>query len=193
MTDLSKGQIVIYESNGNSNLEVIQEDNTLWLSAEKIAKLFGKDRTTIQRHIAKIYKEQELEENSTCAFIAQVQKEGTRQVSRNISYYNLDVILAVGYRVKSKTATKFRIWATNILKEYILKNNTMAKNQIAEEKLKMLQNTITLCSRSIEYQAKNLQSAILLAQLLDNFAHGLDFLDKYLKPLPIGRFELPTY
>lgn len=74
MTDLTKGQIVIYENNGNSNLEVIQEDNTLWLSAEKIAKLFGKDRTTIQRHIAKIYKGQELEENSTCAFIAQVQK-----------------------------------------------------------------------------------------------------------------------
>lgn len=74
MTDLSKRQIVIYENNGNSNLEVIQEDNTLWLSAEKIAKLFGKDRTTIQRHIAKIYKGQELEENSTCAFIAQVQK-----------------------------------------------------------------------------------------------------------------------
>lgn len=74
MTDLTKGQIVIYENNGNSNLEVIQEDNTLWLSAEKIAKLFGKDRTTIQRHITKIYKGQELEENSTCAFIAQVQK-----------------------------------------------------------------------------------------------------------------------
>lgn len=74
MTDLSKRQIVIYENNSNSNLEVIQEDNTLWLSAEKIAKLFVKDRTTIQRHIAKIYKGQELEENSTCAFIAQVQK-----------------------------------------------------------------------------------------------------------------------
>lgn len=115
MADLSKGQIVIYENNGNSNLEVVQEDNTLWLSAEKIAKLFEKDRTTIQRHIAKIYKEQELEENSTCAFFAQVQKEGTRQVLRNIPYYNLDVILAVGYRVTSKTATEFRKWATKIL------------------------------------------------------------------------------
>ena len=72
--DLSKGEIIIYESNGTSSLEVIQQDNTLWLSAEKIAKLFGKDRSNIQRHIAKIYKEQELEENSTCAFIAQVQK-----------------------------------------------------------------------------------------------------------------------
>lgn len=74
--DLSKGEIIIYESEGKSNLEVIQQDNTLWLSAEKIGKLFGKDRSNIQRHIAKIYKEQELEENSTCAFFAQVQKEG---------------------------------------------------------------------------------------------------------------------
>lgn len=74
--DLSKGEIIIYESEGKSNLEVIQQDNTLWLSAEKIGKLFGKDRSNIQSHIAKIYKEQELEENSTCAFFAQVQKEG---------------------------------------------------------------------------------------------------------------------
>ncbi len=74
--DLSKGEIIIYESEGKSNLEVIQQDNTLWLSAEKIGKLFGKDRSNIQRHIAKIYKEQELKENSTCAFFVQVQKEG---------------------------------------------------------------------------------------------------------------------
>lgn len=74
--DLSKGEIIIYESEGKSNLEVIQQDSTLWLSAEKIGKLFGKDRSNIQRHIAKIYKEQELEENSTCAFFVQVQKEG---------------------------------------------------------------------------------------------------------------------
>ena len=74
--DLSKGEIIIYESEGKSNLEVIQQDTTLWLSAEKIGKLLGKDRSNIQRHIAKIYKEQELEENSTCAFFVQVQKEG---------------------------------------------------------------------------------------------------------------------
>ena len=93
--DLSKGEIVIYKSEGKINLEVIQQDNTLWLSAEKIAKLFEKDRSNIQRHIAKIYREQELDDHSTCAFFAQVQKEGQRTVSRKIPYYNLDVILAV--------------------------------------------------------------------------------------------------
>ena len=159
MTDLSKGQIVIYENNGNSNLEVIQEDNTLWLSAEKIAKLFGKDRTTIQRHIAKIYQEQELEENSTCAFFAQVQKEGPRQVSRNISYYNLDVILAVGYRVTSKTATEFRKWATSTLRDYLTKGYVIneEKLKLEQEKVKTLQNTISLLSRSLINQVENME------------------------------------
>lgn len=181
MTDLSKGQIVIYENNGDSNLEVIQEDNTLWLSAEKIAKLFGKDRTTIQRHIAKIYKEQELEENSTCAFIAQVQKEGTRQVSRNIPYYNLDVILAVGYRVTSKTATEFRKWATKILHKYILEGYAINEDKLKleQEKVKTLQNTISLLSRSLSNQVENLEDAQNVAKLLDNFANGLDLLDNF--------------
>lgn len=181
MTDLSKGQIVIYENNGNSNLEVVQEDNTLWLSAEKIAKLFEKDRTTIQRHIAKIYKEQELEENSTCAFFAQVQKEGTRQVLRNIPYYNLDVILAVGYRVTSKTATEFRKWATKILHKYILDGYAVneEKLKLEKEKVKTLQDTISLLSRSLTNQVENMEDAKQVAQLLDNFAKGLDLLDNF--------------
>lgn len=126
--DLSKGEIIIYKSCGQSNLEVIQQDNTLWLSAEKIAKLFGKERSNIQRHIAKIYKEQELEENSTCAFFAQVQQEGTRTVSRKIPYYNLDIILAVGYRVTSKTATEFRKWAASCFLYFMDKNNILYQN-----------------------------------------------------------------
>ena len=88
--DLSKGEIIIYKSEGKSNLEVIQQDNTLWLSTEKISKLFGKDRTTIQRHISKIYQEEELDKDSTCAFIAQVQKEGKRTVSRKIDEKRAD-------------------------------------------------------------------------------------------------------
>ena len=77
LEDLSKGEIILYENNGTSSLEVIQQDNTLWLSAEKIGKLFGKNRSNIQRHISKIYREQELDENLTCAFFAQVQKGKT--------------------------------------------------------------------------------------------------------------------
>ena len=179
--DLSKGEIIIYESEGKSNLEVIQQDNTLWISAEKIGKLFGKDRSNIQRHIAKIYKEQELEENSTSAFFAQVQKEGKRTVSRNIPYYNLDIILAVGYRVTSKTATEFRKWATNVLHKYVIEGFAINENKLKQEqdKVRTLQDTIKLLSRSLEYQVESLDEAKDVAKLMDNFANGLDLLDNY--------------
>ena len=177
---MNKNEIIIYQTDDNNvDISVKLENDTIWLTQDAICTLFESSKANISEHISNIYKEGELEKDSTVRKIRTVQKEGNRNVTRERIHYNLDLILSVGYRVKSKTATKFRIWATNILKEYILKNNTMAKNQIAEEKLKMLQNTITLCSRSIEYQAKNLQSAILLAQLLDNFAHGLDLLDNF--------------
>lgn len=177
---MDKNEIIIYQTDDNNvDISVKLENDTIWLTQDAICALFESSKANISEHISNIYKEGELEKDSTVRKIRTVQKEGNRNVARERIHYNLDLILSVGYRVKSKTATKFRIWATNILKEYILKNNTMAKNQIAEEKLKMLQNTITLCSRSIEYQAENLQSAILLAQLLDNFAHGLDLLDNF--------------
>ena len=177
---MDKNEIIIYQTDDNNvDISVKLENDTIWLTQDAICALFESSKANISEHISNIYKEGELEKDSTVRKIRTVQKEGNRNVTRERIHYNLDLILSVGYKVKSKTATKFRIWATNILKEYILKNNTMAKNQIAEEKLKMLQNTITLCSRSIEYQAENLQSAILLAQLLDNFAHGLDLLDNF--------------
>ena len=177
---MDKNEIIIYQTEDNNvDISVKLENDTIWLTQDAICALFESSKANISKHISNIYKEGELEKDSTVRKIRTVQKEGNRNVTRERIHYNLDLILSVGYRVKSKTATKFRIWATNILKEYILKNNTMGKNQIAEEKLKMLQNTITLCSRSIEYQAENLQSAILLAQLLDNFAHGLDLLDNF--------------
>ena len=181
MEDLSKGQIIIYESNGKSNLEVIQQDNTLWLSAEKIADLFEKDRTTIQRHISKIYKEQELEETSTCAFFAQVQKEGTRTVSRNIPYYNLDVILAVGYRVTSKKATEFRKWATRVLHSYIFEGYAINKKLLKQEqnKVKTLQNTVNLLTRSLINQVDNLNDGQTIAKIMADYAKGLDLLDNF--------------
>ena len=179
--DLSKGEIIIYKSEGKSNLEVIQQDNTLWLSAEKIGKLFGKDRSTIQRHISKIYQEEELDKSLTCAFIAQVQKEGGRTVSRNIPYYNLDIILAVGYRTTSKTATEFRKWATRVLHKYIIDGYAINEHVLQKEqdKIKTLQNTIALLSRSLEYQVESLDEAKDVAKLMDNFAKGLDLLDSY--------------
>ncbi|MDP2103302.1 MAG: RhuM family protein, partial [Candidatus Gracilibacteria bacterium] len=114
------GQIIFYKTGENSiNIEVFFQDETVWLPQKKIAELFGVDRTVITKHLKNIFESSELSEDSTCAKIAHVQKEGNREVMRDIEFYNLDVIIAVGYRVNSKQATNFRIWATNVLKEFI--------------------------------------------------------------------------
>ena len=97
------------------------QNENVWLNIDSLTKLFKIDRTGITRHINNIYKDEELEENSTCAKIAQVQKEGNRSVTRNIAYYNLDMIISIGFRVNSKPAIKFRTWANKLIKEYMIK------------------------------------------------------------------------
>lgn len=117
-----KGELILYQTeNGQTKIEVVLDNETVWLNQYQMEELFQTDRTSILRHIKNIYKTGELEETSTCAKIAQVRKEGSRNVSREILYYNLDVIISVGYRVKSHRGTQFRIWATQQLKEYLIK------------------------------------------------------------------------
>ena len=113
--------ILFYNDNeGNTKVEVLLQNEDVWLSAEALATLFNIDRSGIIRHINNIYKEAELNENSTCAKIAQVQNEGNRKVKRVYQYYNLDMIISVGFRVNSKKAIKFRTWANKIIKDYIV-------------------------------------------------------------------------
>lgn len=174
--------IVIYKTSNNQiDVDIDYKNDTLWLNVEKISDLFEKDRTTIQRHIKNIYKEGELEQDSTCAFFAQVQKEGSRNVTRQIPYYNLDVILAVGYRVSSKVATDFRKWATNVLKQYLVSGYAINEKRLAEkqEQIEVLRNSLNLLTRSIASQAKNINDAQNLAKVLEIFAKGLDLLDDY--------------
>ena len=122
----NKGNIILYQSaDGTANIEVTLANDTVWLTADQMADLFQRDRSTIQRHIKRIYQDNELPPDSTCAFFAQVQKEGNRQVGRNVPAYNLDMIISVGYRVKSHRGVQFRIWATNVLKEYLVKGFAM--------------------------------------------------------------------
>jgi hypothetical protein len=102
-------------------IEIFVQNETVWLSQQKIAALFAVDRTVVTKHLKNIFEEGELQKEATCANFAQVQKEGERTVTRNIEFYNLDAILSVGYRVNSKQATQFRIWASGILKEYLIK------------------------------------------------------------------------
>jgi hypothetical protein len=120
-----KNEIILYESNDlSSRIEVIVEEDTVWLNRQQISDLFSRDVKTIGKHINNIFTEGELVEKSTVANFATVQDEGGRKVERQIEYYNLDVIISVGYRVKSRQGTQFRIWANKILKEYLLKGYT---------------------------------------------------------------------
>lgn len=116
--------------NGNIKVEVFLHDENLWLNQDRISALFGVDRTVITKHLKNIYQEKELDETSTSAKIAQVQKEWERQVKREIIFYNLDIIIAVWYRVNSLQATQFRIWATEKLKDYIIKGFTMDDDRL---------------------------------------------------------------
>ena len=119
-------EILLYATpNGKVKIEIYLQNETIWLTQQKIADLFGVDRSVVTKHLANIYSENELNREATCAKIAQVQTEGDRTVNRQIEFYNLDAIISVGYRVNSTQATAFRIWATERLKEYIIKGFTM--------------------------------------------------------------------
>lgn len=121
-----KNNIVIYQlEDGKTKIDVKLEDETVWLSQQQMAELFSASRTNIIEHINNIYDEDELDKNSTCQNFRQVRKEGNRMVNREIPYYNLDMIISLGYRIKSKVATNFRRWATERLKEYMIKGFTM--------------------------------------------------------------------
>jgi hypothetical protein len=117
-----KGQILLYQTpDGESRIEVRLQDETVWLNLDQMAELFQRNKSTISRHIKNVFEEGELHPDATVAFFATVQTEGKRRVERDIAYYNLDMIISVGYRVHSYRGVQFRMWATGVLKEYIVK------------------------------------------------------------------------
>ena len=167
----NNSELVIYESkDGNIKLDVSLENETVWLSLEQMSKLFGRDKSVISRHIKHVFEEGELERNSTIANFATVQTEGLREVERNIDYYNLDVVISVGYRVKSLEGVRFRKWATERIKEYIIKGYTMD-----DERLKNLgggKYFYELLNR-----IKDIRSSekVLYRQVLDLYATAIDY------------------
>lgn len=123
---MDKGQFLLYQTpDGDSQIEVKLQDDTVWLSLDQMAELFQRNKSTISRHIKNVLEDRELQEEATIANFATVQNEGTRKVERVIAYYNLDMIISVGYRVHSYRGVQFRIWATKVLKEYIVKGFAM--------------------------------------------------------------------
>ena len=172
--------IEIYRSqDGSVQLNVKLENETVWLTQSQMAELFGVDRTSIVRHIRNIYKSEELEESSTCAKNAQVRIEGQRQIVREIPYYNLDMIISVGYRVNSKNATSFRRWATSVLKQYLIKGYAI-NQQIKLDRYNELKDVVRLMSCAVGLQDKVTTDEYSgLFNVISDYVYALDTLDQY--------------
>ena len=172
--------IEIYSSqDGNIQLKVKLENDTVWLTQSQMAELFGVDRTSIVRHIRNIYKSEELDQNSTCAKNAQVRTEGHRSILREIPYYNLDMIISVGYRVNSKNATSFRRWATSVLKQYLIKGYAI-NQQIKLDRYYELKDVVRLMSRTVGLQEKvTSEEYDGLFNVISDYVYALDTLDHY--------------
>ena len=170
-------KVIIYKDGElELQVEVTPDKETVWLRVEEMAELFNRDRSVIQRHIKNIFKEDELEQNSTCAKFAQVQNEGNRSVERIFDYYNLDMIISVGYRVKSQRGIAFRKWATSILKEYIFQgyavNNKRLKvlNKVVEIQSNIIADVLELDSKEVFDVIQKYTQAL---ELLDDYDHQI--------------------
>lgn len=173
-------QIIIYQTeDGQTQIDVRMENETVWLTQAQMAELFEKTPQNITMHIGNAYKEGELEKESTCKEYLQVQQEGKRKVSRMVKYYDLDVIISVGYRVKSKRGTAFRIWARKVLKQYLVKgyavNERLRKEQIGE-----LRQLVGMLGRTIQSQPLlSNDETNALFEVVTDYAYALDTLDNY--------------
>lgn len=177
-----KGEILFYKTeDGKSQLDVRLEDETIWLNQYQLADLLKTDRTSIQKHISNIYKSRELSEKSTCAKFAQVQKEGNRVVTREIQYYNLDMIISVGYRVNSKRGTQFRIWATQTLKDHLIKGYTINEKRLQEQqkKWKELQQTVEFLKTTVGKKELTSKETHGLLEIISQYTRSFVLLNKF--------------
>ncbi len=172
-----QSKIEIYQIKDKQAVVKVQfEKDTVWLNRQQLATLFDRDIKTIGKHVNNVFKEEELEKSATVAKFAIVQKEGDRTIERQIEYYNLDVIISVGYRVKSKQGTQFRIWATQRLKDFLVKGYAINEKRLQEKEQELihLKTGIQILSRAIEAR-----SEIKENEILNIFANGLELLDDY--------------
>ena len=179
---MEKSEIKIYQtSDGNTSIEVKLEKETVWLKQYQLEELSQTNRTVIVKHIQNIYKTGELDERATCAFFAQVRKEGKRVVKRRIKFYNLDVIIAVGYRVNSKRGTQFRIWANQIIKDYLVKGYAINQQKLQKqvEQLNELKETIKILGNTLNYKKLSGEESSGLLKIIADYSYALDLLDRY--------------
>lgn len=169
------GEIVLYTApDGTTSLDVKLEQETVWLSQVQMGELFTKDRRTISEHIGNVFKEKELSKKRTIRKFRIVQKEGGRSVERAVDFYNLDVIISVGYRVKSQHGTQFRIWATRVLRDHLLKGYT-----VNERRLRDLNQVVRLIADVADRRDLSGDEAKALLRVVGDYRFALDLLDDY--------------
>ena len=183
----NQGEIILYQSEDSTKIEVRVEDETVWLTQTQMADLFKTDRSSITKHLRNIYNTKELDELSTCAKIAQVQIEGLRKVTRQIVYYNLDMIISLGYRINSHRGTQFRIWANNVLKEYLMKGYVLhqrvdrIEKKILEhdQKFDLLIKTSLPLQEGIFYDGQIFDAYKFTADLVKSAKKSIVLIDNY--------------
>ncbi|MBN2779229.1 MAG: virulence protein RhuM/Fic/DOC family protein [Bacteroidales bacterium] len=179
---MTESEIKIYQTDdGQTNIDVRFENETVWLSQKQMAQLFDKDSDTIGLHLKNIYQSGELEEFPTTEESSVVQNEGKRQVQRKIKLYNLDAIISVGYRVNSKRGIQFRIWASRIIKEYLLKGFVVDNQRLIRQnsQLKELQNSVKILGYSLKLEQLTNNESVGLLKIISDYAYALDILDQY--------------
>ena len=179
MKEKSKGEIAIYKAKGGkATIEVKLQQETVWLSQAQMCDLFDKNKRTVSEHIRNIFKEGELSENSVVRNFRTTAKDGK---SYQINYYNLDVIISVGYRVKSQRGTQFRIWATQVLKDHLIKGYSINEKCLKEqnERLVELQETVNLMGRVIQGRELDRAEAAGLLHVITDYSYALSLLDQY--------------
>lgn len=176
----NQSDIVIYEAkDGQLAIDVKLDNETVWLSQKQMAQLFNKDSDTIGIHIKHVYEEGEVSENSTTAKYSVVQKEGNRSVNRDINFYNLDVIISVGYRVKSKEGTQFRIWATQVLREHLVQGFTVNQKQLQHRGLVEFERAIALIKNVVAGAELTNDQSLGLLDVITKYASSWALLQKY--------------
>ncbi len=184
----ANNEIILYQSDNAVQLEVMLENETVWLTLNQMSILFERDKSVISRHISNIFKEQELDASSTVAKNATVQIEGGKNVIRQIEYYNLDVIISVGYRIKSKRGTQFRIWANKVLKDYLLKGyavnqrieNLERRVSATEDKIDFFVKTALPPVQGIFYDGQIFDAYKFVADLVKSATKSIVLIDNYL-------------
>jgi prophage maintenance system killer protein len=177
-----KGEVIFYQGESDSTrIEVKLENDSVWLNINQMADLFGRDKSVISRHLSNVFKEGELNWETTVAKNATVQTEGSRKVNREVEYYNLDVIISIGYRVKSQRGTQFRIWANKVLRDYLTKGYAIDQKRFQEQsrQLEDLKQTVKLLGKVVENKALDSDEATGLLKVVTDYAYALDVLDRY--------------